>query len=344
MTRTVFVEPSMSNSSWRTLWPGRELQRRGHDVAIFAQEQRHHGEVFAGETVILHITAGTWMETPEDIATPFSLVQRFLGIGVKLYLSFSDDLTQLWHVQTAPEDVTLRLRLFIADLPVIVRQAAGVIVTTPRLAEVYGRWANEVYVCEPYLPEWVFDLPRKPSNDRLGWMGTLDVHERDLEILRPRAADLPPMYLIGPGQAGVDLLRRWGARDVTAAPGWGAAGAGVGIIASQRGLYREMSACRAAVVPVITDGKVGRFNAGKSWIKPYEFMAVGVPTVASMFDPYRWLPGAWVAWDEGLVDAACEAYETRSAPEGQRLLRDYGWTMEQRGGDAWEHALGFRGK
>lgn len=345
MPRIVFLEPAMRVSTWRTMWPARELVRRGYDAVAAAQDVRRQVEVFGNDTIVLHITAGAWMESDTEIATPFSTVRRFLDLvqphGGRLFVSFSDDLTQLYHVQTATphlpitegndyadaSGITLRLRLFIADLPVICREVAGVIVTTPRLAEVYGKWAQRIHVAEAYLPRALFAVPHGKGNGRLGWMGTLEVHHRDLELIRPWARDLPPMHMIGAGRAGADLLRSWGARDVTWTPP----------LFDQRALYAEMGRCRAAIVPLVTEGKLGRFNAGKSWIKPMEFLAQGVPTVASAFREYDRLPLPTFRDPEALVAAAWGKW--RMAPHAGPL--DESWSMEGRGGDQWESALTF---
>lgn len=346
----VFLEPVMRVSTWRTLWPAEELRRRGHDVRIFSQDSKRRGEIVMGQdTIVVHVTANTWAMTPDGtvLMTALDMCSKLREYG-RLVVSFDDDLTRLLAIQPRGADgrVHPTMERLHSEVPAVARMASAVIVTTPRLAQAFGQY-NTVAVCENYLPErYVGVEPFKP-NGRLGWMGGMEVHDADLALLRPGAADLPPMHLIGTGKAGAELLRSWGAPDVTYTP----------TIWNQRRLYAEMGRCRAAVIPLVSDGRRGLFNLGKSWIKPMEFLAQGVPCIASPHPEYERL-GVHLSIDSELCADARTIWEASAdgqAPALYGILRgdrpgdegyepDYaepGHTMEAVGGAQWEAALGL---
>jgi hypothetical protein len=363
LPNTVFLEPAMKVSTWRSLWPSEELRRRGHDVTTYSADARTRGEIIAGRsTVVVHITAQAWARTADKFQTPAMLVERVRQVARTLVLSFDDDLLSLWHITevNVPEvecgaplpsgnrctkardhdddhgllrRINTEARLLMSEIPLICRMASAIVVTTPRLADVFGRYAARTYVAENYLPERYvrMPLPRKRIR-RLAWMGGLDVHGNvDLPLLEPFAKDLPPMLLIGTGKEGWELLTEWGATDVVSTE----------VHWKQKDLYRIMAEPVAAIVPLAPDN---RFNLGKSWIKPYEFMARGVPVVASEHPEYRRLAMSLTVpplYDrpEDLVAGAWWAFESGNGAHLPGRILDAGFTMERKGGDAWETAL-----
>lgn len=324
----LFVVPEMQVTTWRSGWPVQELRRRGYD-AVLSARGRPIPQVREPVTTVLHVLNRTW-QAGEQIITPLDLCHMWRERG-RLIVSFDDDLTQLLELEKPYGGVRDRARVLHQQIPEICRTADKIVVATPRLAEVYGRW-GEVAVAENYLPRWVFDLERKPRKNRVAWMGTMAgyVHGRDWDLLRPYAKDLPPLTLIGTEpQAGI-ILRRWGAKDVEIIPG----------TTDQRKLYRLLGRARAAIVPLADT----RFQRGKSWIKPMEFMARRVQPFTSAhreYDRLGELTGACPTFaDPGdLVQAVAEGWEQADGAELPRCLLDLGMTMEQAGGDAWEKAL-----
>jgi hypothetical protein len=327
VTPVVFIEPHMRVSTWRTLWPGKELRRRGHPVQIWARDSSPPREDWPAEpTIVLHITAASWRTA--DTLISFGAVAADARRWGRLVVSLDDDLTALFYMQKG--EIPPEARMLHSELPDICRHAWRIVVTTPRLAEVFGRW-GEVHIAPNCIPEWVLEIPPRPTRRRVAWMGTMEVHDHDWLELKPYARDLPPMVLIGAGRDGARMLGSFGAPDVISTDQ----------ILDQRRLYRELGRAVAAIVPLAPH----RFNQAKSWIKPLEFMARGVRPICSPARDYLALaaetgkaicygsPGAMVA-------AAQEAYETWDRdPELPEIVRETGLLMERRGGDAWEDAL-----
>lgn len=324
--KTTFFAFGERVATWRTRWPAAELRRRGHDVAV---DLDHPGpETSDDVTYVLHLTNKAWRGPNGAVVTYLDLARIFAAAG-RLMLSVDDDWSRMMDVQADRTDPYAR-RVH-AEVPELVATADRVIVATPRLAEVFGAFNDDVVVCENYLPEWVIDLAPAPPLEVIAWMGEMNIHGQDWNALQPYAPDLPPLRLIGAGEHARNMLRKWGAREVGATDA----------IFDQRKLYREMGRAVGAIVPL----QDTPFNRGKSWIKPMEFLARGVPVVSSWHPEYERLDAligevpTFVRPVE-LVSAAVDLWENRrDASELPARLRDEGLTMERAGGDQWEKAL-----
>jgi glycosyltransferase involved in cell wall biosynthesis len=147
----------------------------------------------------------------------------------------------------------------------------GLIVTTPRLAKVYGPLARRTWIVPNYLPSWVGAMrPRERDWGavRVGWAGTRAVHLHDLEWLRPqarRAMKGAIFHTVGdhtvPALLGIDA--HW----AHASP-WQD---------EPKAFYRAMFQCDIGIVPL----EPCPFNEAKSWLKALEFVSGGVPVVAT---------------------------------------------------------------
>jgi glycosyltransferase involved in cell wall biosynthesis len=152
-----------------------------------------------------------------------------------------------------------------------IEQADGLVVSTPRLIEVYGHLNPSHWVCRNYLPAAVGDirsyLGRGARPVTVGWTGTMAVHEHDLLWLRPHAK----RALAGCALQIVGDIKCFGALDADAT--WHHHPYQDDIYA----LYSLMSRCDIGIVPL----EPIAFNLSKSWLKAIEFMSVGVPVVAT---------------------------------------------------------------
>lgn len=324
----LFITPGMSVANWRTRWPALELARRGYDVAYHHTNAPIPADLAGDVTFILHVVNQGWYDDKGHLLTCLDLAFAAAMRG-RLWLQFDDDWTSILEIEPRPwREAPLRI---LDQLPTLVGMADRVIVATPRLRAVYSQWCPDVRVAMNYLPEEVLAYPQPPRRPVLAWMGTMDVHGRDWMQLEPHARRLPPLRLVGAGEAAARVLRHWGAPHVEATPP----------TLDQPTLYGMVGEAQAAIVPL----RPSPFNAGKSWIKPMEFMARGVPVVAQAHSEYVRLAAltggaVTVEADPGaLVDAACAAFDAGGGDELPDRLRGAGLTMEQKGGDAWERAL-----
>lgn len=318
--RTIFLQLRKQVSTVRVRWPAEELRRRGHDVRAYSYGAALAGPVDRGDTVVLHVTA--------ELGVHMLPVVRQLASFTRTVVQFDDNWLALSDIQDLRHNPMARE--FLSQIPAVCALSSSVIVSTPELERVYAPWSQQISVVRNTVPRWVTERRTRAPNaeDRLVWMGRFGVHTADWEQLAPYVKDLPPLLLAGSGQRGVDLLRSWGASGVIATPGTDKTGL----------LYRTMSRGRAAIVPL----RPGRFNAGKSWLKPLEFSALGVPVVAADHPEYAALSqivgSVVIASDpESMVRMAWQLYD-RNERAGK--LPD-SLILEHDGGTAWETALGL---
>lgn len=329
--RTIFVCLEERVATWRSGWPVAELKRRGHDVDLLASAAGYDDSrpVQDGEevTYVLHVINRAYRDG-NRITTLLDVAKMFRPAG-RLILSVDDDWTEMLSVQADPnEPLAQAVHAQTADLYALPDR---IIASTPRLVDIFSRFNSDVVLAENVMPEWVLDMPQPPKLEVICWMGEMYVHGIDWNLLEPYAPDLPPLRLIGSGGYARNMLEKWGARKVGSSPP----------ILEARKLYAEMGRAVGAIIPLADTG----FNRGKSWSKPMEFLARGVPTVASAHAEYERLhslTGAvpTFANPAGLVAAAVDLWDNRR--DGSDLpdrLRDAGLTMERSGGDAWEKAL-----
>jgi hypothetical protein len=273
----------------RTIWPSEALQRQGVDVTIVADRDRHVEMVIddRNDTVVdVSIPEHANLVVLQRVTHQY-LVQAVEIIrrkGVAVVIDVDDDLTSIhpnnpaWemlHPQRSRRYVGKPHRHSWRHLGEACRAATLVVCTTPALARRYGANGNAV-VIPNYLPEHYYDVNREDS-DLLGWPASLHSHPNDPDVV---------------GNAVARLVAA-GHRFHVASH---AAGVGAAF-----GLDGDDSVDRPDAVIDLPDwpnaiGKIGvgiapladtKFNAAKSWLKPLELAAVGVPWVGSPRDEYR---------------------------------------------------------
>jgi hypothetical protein len=214
------------------------------------------------------------------------------------------------------------------------RDATLVTVSTPALLERYARHGRG-HVIPNHLPDSYYDVPRV-DRDVIGWPAALASHPDDPAVLGGSVARLV--------SEGADF------RVVGDPTGTGAA---FGLTRDPQG----RTGVDVAGWPAAVSGDIGigiapladtRFNAAKSWLKPLELSALGVPWVASPRAEYVRLhqrgagvladtPRRWYRELKRLVDSpalrAERAEAGRAVAEGLRLSGNTWRWLE-----AWERA------
>lgn len=85
------LDPSLTNTSWRTLWPGLELRRRGYEVLIDSHDAGYlPDEVPDGATVVLHLTPSLWAHP-----TWMPRVEAALACAGRVVVDLDDDWTRI---------------------------------------------------------------------------------------------------------------------------------------------------------------------------------------------------------------------------------------------------------
>lgn len=347
---------------YRVVWPAEALIAQGADVRIINVESEPHHQIQAtywngddGSRTLLKI-----VEPDCDVAVlqrPLTdwmpaCIPMLQARGVKVVVEIDDDFESIsprnvsWH-NVQPPRVTdgpkrrieqerrnylhLRRACELADL---------VVVSTPALAEVYGRHGR-VAIVPNYIPEvylWMYPAPH--DGVRIGWSGSTDTHPDDLQVTRgavQRAmrATGAQFHVVGSGK-GVQRALNLGAPP--SASGW-----------QRLDRYPQMMAeVDVGIVPL----QASRFNEAKSWLKGLEFAALGVPFVATPTGPYLDLllrgagmvadtPKDWEHMLRRLVRNVDERVELAEA--GRETAR--GMTIEGHCGewlDAWSSVVNTR--
>lgn len=218
------------------------------------------------------------------------------------------------------------------------RDATLVTVSTPALLERYARHGRG-HVIHNHLPDSYYDVPRV-DRDTIGWPASLASHPDDPSVLGGAVARLV--------SEGSDF------RIVGDPTGVGRA---FGLTSDPQG----RTGVDPAGWPAAVSGDVGvgiapladtRFNAAKSWLKPLEMCALGIPWVASPRAEYARLhargagvladtPRRWYRELRRLVASpalrADRAGAGREVAEGLRLSAN-AW----RWAEAWERAYETR--
>lgn len=296
--------------SYRLLYPGRELEKRGHEVFAHLDRQNlakwspRDGNVplanlyqFDKETgrpdKLFDADTYVFQRRMEKLSP--AAIRQLRRCGKRVVCELDDNYDALpdgspgWKALRRHPD-----RLRVDWLNEGLRFADLVTVSTPALAEHYRRYNDNVRVLPNYL-DWETwrDVPSQCEVERrrvrVGWMGWLEWRGTDLETLRPWLASWlernPQVDFVSVGErhGNAKSLRKAGHVTVHDY---------LGVPKQQR---VTVKAARFhdlhTIVPTMDIGLVpltpGVFNECKSYLKGLEYAACGIPCVASPTEQYR---------------------------------------------------------
>lgn len=326
---------------FRMIWPALELKSSGHDIEIVTAQDRRVKVHMQGEEVTdIEVIGGT------DVIVFQRLTHRWMvqtipilrRKGVAVVVDIDDDLTSIDPNNPAWWSVHPRVKgqeqmHAWKNLNFACREATMVTTSTPALLDVYAAHGRGV-VLYNYLPEIYYGIEREDS-DIIGWPASFHSHPND-----PQAVGGAISRMVSEGAS---------FRMVGDSAG---AGAAFGLSSDPEGKGTSVEEWPKAVsrlgigIAPLADTK---FNRSKSWLKPLEMSALGVPWVASPRAEYARLnglgagvlaerPRTWYRETKRLwtnADWRTELSEAgREVAEGLRL-RDHAWRWM----DAWERAL-----
>ena len=276
---------------YRLIWPAEVLRAAGHRVNIVHPQDRDRAlqARVNGDAV-----TSVRLPADADVVVFQRVTHRYLAQAISVIraqniavvIDMDDDLTCIhpanpafhmlhptgpnpahaWHyTQVACDNATL------------------VTVSTPALADRYGRRAP-ARVLYNMVPARYLDVLHEDS-DLVGWAGSVHSHPTDLQVVGPAVAQLLQaghrFKVIGPPTGihqalGVPIARKIESTGVIGIETWPLALSGLGI----------------GIAPLADS----RFNAAKSWLKPLEYAAAGVPCLASPRAEYARLAKLGVGW------------------------------------------------
>ncbi len=225
--------------------------------------------------------------------------------------------------------------------------ATLVTVSTPALLKAYAPHGRGV-VLENHVPTWYLDLPHRDSAS-IGWGGAVHSHPTDLGAMGPAVARLVREGVEYWG-VGADYRFERGDDGLRKALGLKL---GEGEVDTAGDMPLEFWPHAVATMGVGLAPLVDtEFNRGKSWLKPLEYMACGVPWVGSPRDEYVRLqrltglgglartPQDWYRLTKQFVRS--KALREHVSASGRAAIVEHGLTYEvgwARWAQAWEDAL-----
>jgi SAM-dependent methyltransferase len=331
--------------SFRIIWPGEQCAAAGHDVTVVEQGKRALRLVMEGDRVRDVLIDDVDVIVLQRVTHNF--MAQAVGVlrrkGIAVVIDVDDDLSSIHPSNPAwamhhPSNEGKRLktgqvnRHSWRNLAMACRDASLVTVSTPALLEVYARHGRGV-VLPNYLPDHYYGLPRQDS-DVIGWPGSFHSHPNDPAVVGGAVARLV--------EEGGQFVMRGDSTGAGAAFGLTQDPPGGGVPIAQ--WPAAVASLGVGIAPLADT----RFNAAKSWLKPLEMSACGVPWVASPRAEYARLhalgagvladrPRAWYREVKRLRESAAKRAELSEAGRAvaeQLRLRDHAWRWME----AWQRA------
>lgn len=321
---------------YRLIWPAMILKQMGHDVTLVMPKDRNNPQTsitgkLSGET-LLDITV------PEDadVMVMQRVTHKYLhqGIeiirkkGIAVVVDMDDDLGRVhpsnpaftWLKPGNTGEHTWDNGLHACETATLVTTS------TPQLLNVYARKAPG-RVIRNMLPAQVLQIPpRSQDSELFGWTGALHSHPNDPIVMGSSVQRLTregfEFGLVGNPD---NVAKAFGVDDLS----WC-----TGILPIEQ-WHEGLAHLHVGVAPLADT----MFNASKSWLKPLELAAVGVPPVMSPRREYREInrlgvgvmadsPKDWYRHVKRLMTD--EAYWTEVAERSKAAVT--GLTIEQ---NAW---------
>lgn len=334
MRVVVYPSDAYGCGSFRMIWPGNALAAAGHDVEVVGPKDRRVRLVMEDDTVKdVLVDADVVVLQRITHAYMAQAVAAMREKGVTVVVDVDDDLSSIhpsnpaWKVHRPGAGQHSWHNLALAC-----RNASLVTVSTPALLDVYARHGRG-HVLPNYLPDYYYGLPRVDS-DTVGWPGSYHSHPNDPEVVGGAVARLV--------DEGAEFVMRGDSTGAGRAFGLAEDPPGGGVP------IEEWPAAVAELGVGIAPLADTKFNAAKSWLKPLEMSAAGVPWVASPRAEYRRLhamgagvladrPRVWYRELKRLRESAGlrqELSEAGRAVAEQLRLRDHAWRWHE----AWTRA------
>lgn len=339
----------------RLIWPARALAAQGHDVVVVLPVEKgqrtplgmvSNGNGLQGRIDANGNTVAVSAPADADVMVMQRITHKALAQGIPLWrnrgiavvIDMDDDLSTIhpanpaWralHPQLGKQGFDWNVAKDACDAATLVT------VSTPALASRYARHGRSqvLYNC---VPQSFLGTPHADSAV-IGWGGAVGSHPDDLQQVGASIARLTDnggsFRVVGP-PGGVESAL--GVRQ-----NWSASGP-VDIHQWPRQLSQDIGVGIAPLADTI-------FNAAKSWLKPLEYAALGIPVVMSPRVEYQRLHRLGVGmlaakprdWERGLKALAASP-QLRGELSGRGREVAQAWTIEEnawRWAEAWSRAL-----
>ena len=295
--------------SYRTLFPGRELEKRGHEV--FAHLNRdalvrwnpREGNVplvnsldfEPGGKVSRTFDADTYVFQRRMEETSPAAIRQLRRQGKFTVYELDDNYDAL--PEDSPGQKVLRRhsdRLRIEWMNECIEEADLTTVSTLALKEHYSQYSDNVQVLPNYL-DWEMwrEAPLQCDVERprvrIGWMGWLEWRGRDLEQIRPWIGQ---WLLENPHVDFVSIGERHGNAKALRKVGHVTVHDYLGVPKAQRvtvkaAPFQDLAKITATIDIGLVPLEPSEFNECKSYLKGLEYAACGIPCIASPSEQYN---------------------------------------------------------
>lgn len=276
----VYVYPADTHGCghYRMIWPGLAAKALGHDVRVIPPNNRTDAQISGdfdqrtGRLVEARVPSDADVIVMQRVtlAPMVEIIRRLRERGhPAVVVDMDDNLNSIdpanpaflaLHPQYGNPAHTAANAQTACDL------ATMVTVSTPALLPVYAKHGRGV-VLENRVPKGFLDIPHEDS-PVIGWAGSTHSHPNDLQQVGFAVA-----RLLREGQSYFGIGHPTGLR---VGLGLDHDPPATGDVDHPRWPF-EVTRIGVGIAPL--DDTI--FNAGKSWLKPLEYSAVGVPWVAS---------------------------------------------------------------
>jgi hypothetical protein len=263
----VYPSDAWGCGHFRAIWPGKYCAQEGHDVEVVEQDKRRVQLVMNHRTVkdvLVEADVVVLQRTTHAYMAQAVSIMRSKGITV--IVDVDDDLSSIHPSNPAWQAHRPGVGMHSwHNLATACRDASLVTASTPALLDVYARHGRG-QVLANYLPDHYYGLPRT-DNDTIGWPASYHSHPNDPEVLGGAIARIV--------DDGADFVMRGDPTGAALPLGLRQDPPGGGVP------IHEWPAAVASLGIGIAPLADTKFNASKSWLKPLEMSACGVPWVAS---------------------------------------------------------------
>lgn len=345
----VYVVPSdaFGCGHYRMIWSADVLRKAGHDVVVMpptrdsgfmvkVEDQPDGSQVLVGVTVPEDADVIV-LQRPGHPLQP-QLIRGLRQNGIAVVIDMDDDMSSIhpdniaFHTYRPGSASPLSWKWAMESCKV----ATMVTTSTKLLQRVYARHGRGM-VLDNYVPEAYLGFPTEESG-AFGWAGTTKSHPNDLQVTVPavqRLMDDGYRFKVVGGRSSVkQCLRLREDPDVT------------GSVPLNQWVAMIGEQLDVGMVPLAPTS----FNSSKSRLKGIEYMAVGVPWVASPREEYRKLhresgcglladnPKDWYSKLKLLMDD--DVMRKEQAEAGREYMKTHTYQANAwRWWEAWTRAL-----
>ena len=350
---TIYVYPADTDGcgSYRLIWPAQELIRRGHDIKLVLPKDRQNisarirpdgtlDEVFVPDDAELLVMQRV---SHKHLADSIPLIR---SRGIAVVIDMDDDLSNIhphnpgwlnFHPKSGlPQTKTNDHNWVNAQ-----RACEAASLVTVSASALVQRYANHgrYEILRNCVPASYLDIEHNDS-DVFGWGGSLASHPTDLNVLGLTVTQLQRdgyrFKIIG-SPTGIKQTLRLDEEpetsDIVAITEW----------------PKVLSSLGVGLAPL--DDNV--FNKSKSWLKPLEYAAVGVPMIMSPRLEYEMFvktlkigtiaskPADWKRKIKAMLDSP----DMRAEQSALGRIAAAKWTYESKADlwwNAWQRALKLR--